>query len=73
VGEVRRQVTVATQHVHACGCGDSTWFVLEPADEENEVRHGDFYVKGKFRVAKKLNNARIASEAWKAWGKSDVK
>jgi excisionase family DNA binding protein len=44
-------------------------FVLEPADEENEVRHGDFYVKGKFRVAKKLNNARIASEAWKAWGK----
>jgi hypothetical protein len=52
------------------GRGDSQrLFVLEPADEETEVRHGDFYVKGKFRVSKKLNNARIANEAWKAWGK----
>lgn len=50
--------------VIAGGEGKHRFFVLEPADEENELAVGTFYVRGKFSIAEKINNPRKAREAW---------
>jgi excisionase family DNA binding protein len=44
-------------------------FILEPAPdgEEQEFVHNAFSVRGRFRIADKINNARKAAEAWKAF------
>jgi excisionase family DNA binding protein len=50
------------------GAGASArMFVLEPADETSEVKFGPFYVRGKFRVAQKINNAQKARETWRTF------
>jgi hypothetical protein len=33
-------------------------FALEPSDEQNEVRHHGFYIRGAFRVSSRVNNSR---------------
>lgn len=35
-------------------------FVIEPADEEAEIRHDPFYVRGRFKVVQKANASRQA-------------
>ncbi len=42
-------------------------FILEPGDEENEIVFGEFSVRGRFKIAEKINNAREASEMFKAF------
>jgi excisionase family DNA binding protein len=39
-------------------------FILEPSAEENELRLGEFFVRGHFVVAQKENNARRARDLW---------
>lgn len=45
----------------------SQFFVLEPGGEDNEVKHGSFYVRGRFVVAEKIHNSQKAVEAWDAF------
>ena len=40
-------------------------FVLEPASGEEKIELGPFFVRGRFRIAEKVNNAERAAEAWK--------
>jgi len=40
-------------------------FILEPGGEENVVELGPLFVRGRFRVASKENNSRLALDAWK--------
>lgn len=42
------------------------YFELEPAEEEEALRFGPFYVRGRFAVVRKENNPRKANEAWRA-------
>lgn len=42
-------------------------FVIEPADEEAELLLGELFVRGRFRVVEKVNNARRAEEAWRGF------
>jgi excisionase family DNA binding protein len=51
----------------AGGEGKHRFFVLEPAEDENELAVGTFYVRGKFAIAAKQNNPRKAREAWDAF------
>jgi hypothetical protein len=48
------------------GGGKLRAFELEPSGEANELEFGGFWVRGKFRVARKVNSARAAREAWDA-------
>lgn len=41
--------------------------VLEPAEDENELALGPLFVRGKFAIAEKVNNARQAREVWEAF------
>lgn len=43
------------------------FFELEPAEEENEIAWGPFYVRGRFREVRRENGARRAREAWKVF------
>ncbi|MFN3200026.1 MAG: helix-turn-helix domain-containing protein [Bradymonadia bacterium] len=45
----------------------STMFVLEPGPEEAEIEWKGFYVRGRFTITQKINNAREISAAWKAF------
>lgn len=47
--------------------GKGRMFVLEPADEECDVMIGELYVRGRFAIVEKINNAKAASEAWEAF------
>lgn len=49
------------------GAGRYRFFVLEPSDEENAIEFGEFYVRGRFTIAEKVNNARKAREGWDAF------
>lgn len=42
-------------------------FVLEPAEKPDEFRFGPFFVRGRYRVVEKINDAKAASQAWKAF------
>lgn len=48
----------------AGGEGKHRFFVLEPAEDENELAVGTFHVRGKFAIVEKINNPRKAREAW---------
>lgn len=39
-------------------------FVLEPSDDENEFALGQFFIRGRYRVAEKINNSAEAAERW---------
>jgi hypothetical protein len=41
-------------------------FEIEPAAEVGTIDVGELYVTGAFRIAKKINNGKQATEAWKA-------
>jgi excisionase family DNA binding protein len=40
-------------------------FFLEPAETENEFTFGPFFVRGRYRVSKKINNPAQAAAEWK--------
>lgn len=46
--------------------GSRRAFVLEPGAEENEIKHGSFYVRGRFAIVEKANDAATADELWKS-------
>ncbi len=48
--------------------GDDRFFELEPADAKGELEFGDFFVRGHFTIARKVNNPKAAREAWRAFG-----
>lgn len=47
------------------------YFELVPGDDVNRIEHHGFFVKGRFRVARKLNNSKKALNAWKAFDERD--
>lgn len=49
------------------GDGKHRFFELEPADSENELKFGPFYVRGRFSIVKKVNAAKKAREAWQTF------
>jgi hypothetical protein len=49
------------------GHGKIRFVVLEPATQEAEIKFHSFYVRGKFRVAGKLNNVKEARKAWESF------
>jgi hypothetical protein len=48
--------------------GSARFFELEPSSEPDELEFHGFYVRGKFRITRKLNNAREARKAWDSFG-----
>jgi hypothetical protein len=44
--------------------GNLRFFELEPGDEPAEVESGNLSVSGKFKIVRKVNNARDAQKAW---------
>lgn len=53
------------------GSGGARAFTLEPAEgEQNEIGLGGLYVRGPFRIAKKYNTAKAATEAWESFGRA---
>jgi excisionase family DNA binding protein len=42
-------------------------FVLEPAEAMNEFRWGPFFVRGRYKVARKVNDPKEAAEAFRAF------
>jgi hypothetical protein len=52
--------------VRSTGVGGSTrvW-VIAPGPDENEIRFGEFYVKGRFVIADQSNNVRKVEQIWK--------
>lgn len=40
-------------------------FVLEPGPDEAEIVRGQLHVRGRFRIAEKINNAQRAEAVWK--------
>jgi excisionase family DNA binding protein len=47
--------------------GKVRFCVLEPGGEENEVKHGPFYVRGRFSITERVNNPQKARDAYKAF------
>lgn len=45
-------------------------FVIEPADEDGDITHGPFHVRGRFRVVERANASKKAGELYDA---SDVR
>lgn len=46
-------------------------FVIEPSEASNEFRWGPFYVRGRYQVVRKINDAKEASQAFKAFEPGD--
>jgi hypothetical protein len=45
-------------------------FVIEPAaGEPGVIEHAGLYVRGPFRITKRINNSKAAGEAWRAAGR----
>lgn len=44
--------------------GSRRAFVLKPGPEENEIRHGPFYVRGRFLIVEKANATKAADRLW---------
>lgn len=63
-GQVKAWRRVGVLHGRA---GKLRFFELEPASEDGEVKLGALYVRGRFRVVEKVNNAKAAREAWEAF------
>lgn len=64
-GETHRKWTHAALLTAGAG-GKLRLFNLTPAEEENEITFGDFYVRGHFEVTQKVNAPKAAREAWEA-------
>jgi excisionase family DNA binding protein len=60
-GTIERWRRVGVLHGRA---GKLRFFVLEPDSEANEITLGTFFVKGKFRVAEKIDKGTEAQKAW---------
>ena len=63
------QVAVCFSGKNAEGEKFNRMFILEPAPDQDtaEYAHGPFYVRGRFRIAKKINHPRKASEAFRSF------
>jgi hypothetical protein len=48
--------------------GKARFFELEPSTEQDKLEFHGFYVRGKFRITRKLNNAKEARKAWDSFG-----
>jgi hypothetical protein len=46
------------------GKGKLRFFELEPSTDENEIKFGKFYVRGRFGFVRKVNGAAAARKAW---------
>jgi excisionase family DNA binding protein len=44
--------------------GKARFVVLTPADHEEQIAFGNFYVRGAFQVEQKINNTKAAKRAW---------
>jgi excisionase family DNA binding protein len=44
--------------------GKARFVVLTPADHEEQIAFGSFYVRGAFQVEQKINNTKAAKRAW---------
>lgn len=52
--------------VRSTGVGGSTrLWVIEPGPDANEIRFGDFYVRGCFAITDQSNNLRKVEQIWK--------
>jgi excisionase family DNA binding protein len=51
------------------GEGKHRFFEIEPGESEEEIRFGDFFVRGRFRFANKVNHPEKARAAWKSFAK----
>ncbi len=47
--------------------GKFRFFELAPGGEDNEVKHGHFYLRGRFTIERKINNPRQAREAFESF------
>ena len=54
----------------AGGRGKARFFELEPSTQQESVEFQGFYVRGKFRITRKLNNAKEARKAWESFGRT---
>jgi hypothetical protein len=45
--------------------GSTRVWVIAPGPDENEIRFGEFYVKGRFVIADQSNNVRKVEQIWK--------
>jgi hypothetical protein len=53
--------------VRFTGCDRSkeVWVII-PSDEENAIQHGDFYVRGRFRIEARSNHPELAGKLWRS-------
>lgn len=52
----------------AGGRGKARFFELEPGAQAEKVEFQGFYVRGKFRITRKVNNPKEARKAWDSFG-----
>jgi hypothetical protein len=45
--------------------GSSRVWVIEPGPDQNEIRFGDFFVRGRFAIVDHSKNARKVEQIWK--------
>lgn len=45
--------------------GMSKVWVIEPGPDVNEIRFGEFFVRGRFAIVDQTNNARKVEQIWK--------
>lgn len=45
--------------------GLSRLWIIEPGPDANEIRFGDFFVRGRFAIADQSNNVRKVEQIWK--------
>jgi hypothetical protein len=53
--------------IFAGASGKVRFSILEPADEAQEIHFGSLFVRGRFQVVEKINNAKRAREAWESF------
>lgn len=56
-----KRVLVRTVGVGGMSC---VW-VIEPGPDENEIRFGGFFVRGRFAIVDRSNNTRKVAQIWK--------
>lgn len=65
VVQVFRRAAVAISEKRANGEKTNRMFVLEPGEAVNEYRRGPFWIRGRFKIVEKINNAKAAAEAFR--------
>jgi hypothetical protein len=42
-------------------------FVIEPSTDTDSIEHGELFIRGGFKIVKKLNQTAAAQAEWKSW------